>query len=78
MEKLKAIFAKIDLKTDSEVKGLSGTSQRWTVGKPGDAVSGALYLPKDVILPIEITIGFLAGSREHEVNKEESKNVSNR
>jgi|GEM_PF-2311615 len=70
MEKLPSILAKIDLKTDSGRKDASATHQRWTIGKPGDAVSGALYLPKDVILPCEITIGFLAGSKEHEVNKE--------
>jgi hypothetical protein len=64
MEKLKAIIAKIDLTSE-------GTSQRWTIGKPGGAVSGALYLPKDVKLPNEITIGFLAGSVRHEKNKEE-------
>ena len=64
MEKLPAILAKIDLKS-------IGTSQRWTIGKPGGAVSGAIYLPKDVILPCEITIGFLAGSVQHEKNKEE-------
>jgi hypothetical protein len=57
MEKLKAILAKLDTKS-------AGTSQRWTIGKPGDAVSGALYLPKDVKLPCEITIGFLTGKRE--------------
>jgi hypothetical protein len=66
MEKLKAILAKIDLKS-------GGTSQRWTIGKPGDAVSGALYLPKDTILPCEITIGFLAGSAQHEKNQEEDE-----
>ena len=64
MEKLKTIIAKIDLTS-------TGTSQRWTVGKPGDAVSGALYLPKDIILPTELTIGFLAGSAQHERNKKE-------
>jgi len=52
MEKLKAILAKIDPTS-------TGTSQRWTIGKPGDAVSGAIYLPKDIKLPCEITIGFL-------------------
>ena len=73
MEKLKARLAKIDLTS-------TGTSQRWIVGKPGAPVSGALYLPKDVKLPCEITIGFLAGSREHEVNKKEvlDEGVSNR
>ena len=70
MEKLKAIIAKIDLKTDSGVKGLSGTSQRWTIGKPGDPISGAIYLSKDIVLPCKITIGFLAGSKEHEQMKE--------
>ena len=65
MEKLPAILAKIDLKSE-------GTSQRWTIGEPGDAVSGAIYIPKDVILPIEITIGFLAGSVQHGKNKEEA------
>ena len=64
MEKLKTIIAKIDLTS-------TGTSQRWTIGKPGDAVSGALYLPKDIILPTELTIGFLAGSAQHERNKKE-------
>ena len=54
MKKLKAILAKID-------ETSTGTSQRWTVGKPGGEVSGALYLPKDVQLPCEIIIGFLAG-----------------
>ena len=63
MEKLPTIFAKVDLTS-------TGTSQRWTIGKPGDPVSGAIYLPKDVILPTEITIGFLAGSIRHEKNKE--------
>lgn len=52
MEKLKAILAKIDPTS-------TGTSQRWVIGKPGDAVSGAIYLPKDIKLPCEITIGFL-------------------
>jgi len=52
MEKLKAILAKIDPTS-------TGTSQRWAIGKPGDAVSGAIYLPKDIKLPCEITIGFL-------------------
>ena len=68
MEKLPAIIAKIDLKTDF---GTGAKLQRWTIGAPGDAVSGALYLPKDVILPCEIVIGFLAGSVRHEKNKEE-------
>ena len=54
MEKLPTIIAKIDLTS-------TGTSQRWTIGKPGDSISGAVYLPKDVALPTEITIGFLAG-----------------
>ena len=53
MEKLKAILAKIDPTS-------TGTSQRWLIGKPGDAISGALYLPKDTTLPSEITIGFLS------------------
>jgi hypothetical protein len=66
MEKLTAIIAKIDLGSD-------GTSQRWTIGKPGGAVSGAIYLPKNVKLPCEITIGFLAGSAQHEKNKEEGE-----
>lgn len=61
MQKLPAILAKIDLKS-------TGTSQRWTIGKPGDSVSGAIYIPKDTILPTEIVIGFLAGSKDHEVN----------
>jgi hypothetical protein len=61
MKKLPAILAKPDLTS-------KGKSQRWFIGKPGDAVSGAIYLPKDVDLPTEITIGFLLGSREHEVN----------
>lgn len=55
MEKLTAINAKID-------KTSTGTSQRWTVGKRGSKVSGALYLPKDVKLPCEITIGFFNNS----------------
>ncbi len=59
MEKLPAITAKID-------KTSSGTSQRWTVGKPGDEVSGALYLPKGVKLPCEITISFLTGGLSNE------------
>ena len=63
MEKLPTILARVDLTS-------TGTSQRWTIGKPGDPVSGAIYLPKDVILPCEITIGFLAGSIRHEKNKE--------
>ena len=78
MEKLPAILAKIDLKTDSAVKGLSGTSQRWTIGKPGATISGAIYLPKDIVLPCEIVISFLAGSALHEKNKEEVEDdVSN-
>jgi len=64
-EELPSIIAKIDLKTDF---GTGAKLQRWTIGKPGDPVSGAIYLPKDVKLPCEITIGFLAGSKEHEVN----------
>ena len=67
MEKLPAITAKIDLKTDF---GTGAKYQRWTIGKPGAQVSGAIYLPKDVKLPTEITIGFLAGSKEHEQMKE--------
>ena len=63
MEKLPAIIAKIDLKS-------TGTSQRWTIGKLGDPVSGAIYIPKDTILPTKIVIGFLAGSKEHEQMKE--------
>jgi hypothetical protein len=63
MEKLPSILAKIDLTS-------TGTSQRWTIGKPGDPISGAIYLPKDVLLPTEITIGFLAGSARHEKMKE--------
>lgn len=59
MEKLKAILAKID-------KTSKGTSQRWTIGKPGDEVSGALYLPKNVKLPCEITIGFLIGTNKED------------
>ena len=68
MEKLPTIIAKIDLTS-------TGTSQRWTIGKKGDDVSGALYLPKDVKLPCEITIGFLAGSVLHEKNKKEDKKL---
>jgi hypothetical protein len=64
MEKLTAIIARIDLKS-------TGTSQRWTIGKRGGAVSGALYLPKDVKLPCGITIGFLANSDIHINNKKE-------
>ena len=67
MEKLSAIIAKVDLRS-------KGTSQRWAIGKPGNAVSGALYLSKDVKLPCEITIGFLAGSVRHKKNKEEGEN----
>ena len=65
-----SITAKIDLKTDF---GTGAKSQRWTIGKPGDDVSGAIYLPKDQKLPTEITIGFLAGSKEHETMKEEKE-----
>jgi hypothetical protein len=64
MEKLPSITAKIDLRS-------TGTSQRWIIGKPGDEISGALYLPKGIKLPAEITISFLAGSKEHEVNKDD-------
>ena len=64
MKKLPAVLAKIDLKS-------TGTSQRWIIGKPGAAVSGALYLPKDMELPCEIVIGFLANSALHEKMKEE-------
>ena len=70
MEKLKAIIAKIDLKTDSGRKDSDGKSQRWTIGKPGGPVSGAIYLPKGQVLPTELTIHFLAGSKEHEQMKE--------
>lgn len=49
MEKQIKITAKIDLTS-------TGTSQRWTIGKPGDEVSGALYLPKDLDLPCEFVI----------------------
>lgn len=66
MEKLTAIMAKIDLKS-------TGTSQRWTIGEKGGAVSGALYLPKDVKLPCEITIGFLANSDLRIKNKKEDE-----
>lgn len=52
MKKLNAKIAKIDPTSE-------GKSQRWIVGKRGDEVSGALYLPKDVELPCEIVIGFL-------------------
>ena len=67
MEKLSAIIAKVDLRS-------KGTSQRWTIGKPSDAISGTLYLPKDIKLPCEITIGFLAGSVRHKKNKKEGEN----
>jgi len=67
MEKLSATIAKVDLRS-------KGTSQRWTIGKPSDAVSGTLYLPKDIKLPCEITIGFLAGSVRHKKNKKEGEN----
>jgi len=60
---LPSIIAKIDPKS-------TGTSQRWTIGKPGDANSGAIYLPKDLVLPAKITIKFFAGSKEHEQMKE--------
>lgn len=63
MKKLPLIIAKIDLRS-------TGTSQRYKVGKPGDEVSGALYLPKDLQLPCELTIAFLAGEREREARKE--------
>ena len=66
MEKLPAINAKID-------KTSTGTSQRWTVGKRGSKVSGALYLPKDVKLPCEITIGFFNNSELRLERKEEKK-----
>jgi hypothetical protein len=52
MKKLKAILAKKDPNSN-------GLSQRWIIEKPRDEVSGALYLPKGVELPCEITIGFL-------------------
>ena len=58
--------AKIDLTS-------TGTSQRWTINEPGDEISGAIYLPKDLTLPAEITICFLAGSKEHAINKKEDK-----
>jgi len=67
MEKLPAITAKIDLKTDF---GTGAKLQRWTIGKPGAEVSGAIYLPKGMVLPTELTIHFLAGSKKHEQMKE--------
>jgi hypothetical protein len=60
---LSSITAKIDLKC-------TGTSQHWVIGKKGDAISGGIYVPKDMILPAELTIHFLAGSKEHEQMKE--------
>ena len=54
----------------------TGTSQRWTINKPGDEISGAIYLPKGLVLPAEITICFLAGSKEHEKLKEEVDELS--
>jgi len=64
VNELPLIIAKIDLTS-------TGTSQRWTIGKPGDEISGAIYLPKDLVLPAEIIISFLAGSKEHEKKKKE-------
>jgi hypothetical protein len=69
MEKLKAIIAKKDPKSE-------GTSQRWIVGKVGSPVSGALYLPKDAKLPCEITIGFLTGEEEHKPNTAKAGKLS--
>ncbi len=72
MEKLPAITAKIDPKC-------TGTSQHWTIENPGDEISGGLYVSRDLKLPAEITISFLAGSKEHEINKEDSEDdVSSR
>jgi hypothetical protein len=63
LNKLPSLTAKIDLKC-------TGTSQHWVFGKPGDAVSGGIYVPRDMTLPAELTISFLAGSKEHERMRE--------
>lgn len=36
----------------------TGTSQRYTVGKIGDGISGAIYLSKHIEFPCELTIQF--------------------
>ena len=45
----------------------TSNSQRWTIGKLGDEVSGVIYLPKNLVLPAEITICFLDKSKNHEI-----------
>lgn len=71
MEKLTAIMAKIDTKAPKDAK-----LQRWTVGSLGTQVKGALWLPRDVKLPTEITIGFLNNSHLKVTKKvEETEDV---
>lgn len=48
----------------------TGTSQRYTIGKIGDGISGAIYLSKHIELPCELTIQFS--------KKGERDDVSNR
>ena len=48
----------------------TGNSQRWTIGELGDEISGAIYLPKNLVLPAEITICFLNKPENHEKKKE--------
>lgn len=66
MEKLTAVMAKIDTKAPKDAK-----LQRWTIGSLGTQVKGALWLPRDVKLPCEIVIGFLANSNIRIKNKKE-------
>ena len=48
----------------------TGNSQRWTIGELGDEISGAIYLPKNLVLPAEITICFLNKPKNHEKKEE--------
>jgi hypothetical protein len=66
MEKLTAIFAKIDKRSPKDAE-----LQRWTIGNLKTGVKGALWLPKDVKLPCEITIGFLNNSHLRTGNESE-------
>lgn len=63
IKKLPSIIAKRDLKA-------TGTLHHYVVGKPGDEVSGGIYLDKTIQLPCELTITFLIGEKEHKEIKE--------
>ena len=55
-----------------------GTSRRYMIGKPGDEISGAIYVRADVEVPDAAVIGFpkqVLVSTEKEVPDAESSEV---